>query len=749
MVEELNRTERAILAVLTDLVLQGQCVLFLGAGVSLELGLPSGWELMTALAQDFGGKETTLSQVAEDYQTIFDRSRLVTRVRQLVEQQPVQPDQVTSYDLLPEIKPLSHLIFTTNWDNHIRQSFERKTIPLTTVKYNEQVRSLTSHPHIVVKLHGDFDCRPDEIVLTRTDYLRAYKEVSKIGGLFTLLAEKLATATILFIGYSLEDDDFRLLYSYICDALKASGHTHYAVMSRASSLLKKEWQRRNVMILDLTAHQVLEYIAHQVRDFINRDTERKFVTRPDSGAFTEFTGFAGSGKSELLRKIKEEFRLGGTWLHALVNFDEQVDISPLDLARELGRQTRVTGLDNLEPSIKEELGEELRSLTPQELSAKVERRAAELLNHNWRTRRVVVLFDSTEQLALRSRRWLEDVLIPAMEADNGDLQSQLRFVFAGRRPIAWQKLHLRGLHFYQLSPFDEAAVGEMLDWYAALTVRNPVARPKRKQLIQDILDLSGGHPACIKRVIEELVAHKFDVTSDFIRANRKNLFSRIVYPIVEEGILKKLPLDLRPVFEITCVFRRLMPDFLDVLIQNYLDNSYGHGLGLLGRLRETYLVSRPQAPAFMYDNDPLVRQILSSHIELTNFNRFQELNRLAYRIYERSLDRATLQGEVTLQELDGDLKVSFIIEAIYHQLVQARLDDLPARQLEGQLRLKMPHYLNLLNANPRDYRRLWELLSARLGGDSRQVDKEVITLAGKLIPGLGNQFLLELVMAVQ
>jgi hypothetical protein len=124
-----DQRERLALDELIDQIKRGQCVLFFGAGVSQEVGLPTGQQLAAALARDLKGPPQPLTQISQAYEETFDRGRLVQRIRQLIMQQPVPGQRVCSYDLLPEIQPLARMIFTTNWDDRSSRPFSTKALP--------------------------------------------------------------------------------------------------------------------------------------------------------------------------------------------------------------------------------------------------------------------------------------------------------------------------------------------------------------------------------------------------------------------------------------------------------------------------------------------------------------------------------------------------------------------------------------------------------------------------------------------
>jgi len=73
----------------------------------------------------------------------------------------------------------------------------------------------------LLKLHGSID-RDDSIVLTRSDYLSV---PARHGALFGLVQAMLLTRHMLFVGYSLSDEDFHQLVHGVRQALEGTEHT--------------------------------------------------------------------------------------------------------------------------------------------------------------------------------------------------------------------------------------------------------------------------------------------------------------------------------------------------------------------------------------------------------------------------------------------------------------------------------------------------------------------------------------------
>jgi hypothetical protein len=183
-------------------------VLFMGAGTSVGAGLPS-WKQLIGRLGDKAGMTSEAEQAEllaldpRDAGVVVDRrlrkqqrslageiGGLVKRTRvslthQLLASLPVTEAATTNYDVL----------FEKAWDDAGRR---HAVLP------KESVRDA---PRWLLKLHGSID-DPDRIVLSRDDYLRFEGEGVALAGVIQAM---LLTRHMLFVGYSLSDDNFHRL----------------------------------------------------------------------------------------------------------------------------------------------------------------------------------------------------------------------------------------------------------------------------------------------------------------------------------------------------------------------------------------------------------------------------------------------------------------------------------------------------------------------------------------------------------
>ena len=175
-------------------------VLFLGAGLGREVGLPGWDELLAELAEN----------VVEDLKGFaelpaVDRARILeARVGSEIMREQIgrrlggRSTFSLAHVLLASL-PVSEAV-TTNYDDLFEQAAESVGRPVAVLPYD----SVREADRWLLKLHGDA-ARGDDIVITRDDYLGFPAGRRALAGIVQAL---LITRHMLFVGFSLRDDNF-------------------------------------------------------------------------------------------------------------------------------------------------------------------------------------------------------------------------------------------------------------------------------------------------------------------------------------------------------------------------------------------------------------------------------------------------------------------------------------------------------------------------------------------------------------
>jgi hypothetical protein len=207
---------------LARLAADGRLVLFLGAGVSAGAGLPTWNELLKQLAAEADIDErglALLTRLEERDRALVIEGRLKQRgsgLGQLIARSfqgnPWRSLTHTQLAALPVTEAA-----TTNYDTlfeDARRDIRRDTTVLPYELVGEDRRWL-------LKLHGCVT-HPDDIVLTRDDYLRYNERRAALAGILQAL---LVTRHMLFVGFSLRDENFHRIMHDVRRALRVPGAT--------------------------------------------------------------------------------------------------------------------------------------------------------------------------------------------------------------------------------------------------------------------------------------------------------------------------------------------------------------------------------------------------------------------------------------------------------------------------------------------------------------------------------------------
>lgn len=236
---------------LLDDLVAGRWLPVVGAGMSLNAKLPPGqsmplWpklgELLSADLSDFS-PTTTLDAISA-FQHEFGRSKLIERLIDILHIKDAQPGR--AHDAFCAV-PFD-IACTTNFDFLLERQYERGPQFVYTVVDEEQL-SINGSPAgtLLLKIHGDLR-HPSRLVVTEEDYDAFLNKYPLIA---TYLANLLITKTAVFIGYSLDDPDFRQIWNIVSSRLGKTRRMAYTVAVDASASEIARYERRGVKVVNL------------------------------------------------------------------------------------------------------------------------------------------------------------------------------------------------------------------------------------------------------------------------------------------------------------------------------------------------------------------------------------------------------------------------------------------------------------------------------------------------------------------
>lgn len=199
-------------AELVEAVVRREAVLFVGAGLSATLGVPTFSQLVDAMAGDVGfdpdlfklhGDAPTLAEFVQHKLSTSEYSALISRLSRSFDRSDSKVRRSAAHRLIVNLD--FPLIYTTNYDHLIESAFRVAGKPLKVIVTLEDLKGIDASKPQLIKYHGDFNL-PETIVLTEASYFDRLQLDSPLDIRFRA---DVVGRPILFVGYSLGDVNLR------------------------------------------------------------------------------------------------------------------------------------------------------------------------------------------------------------------------------------------------------------------------------------------------------------------------------------------------------------------------------------------------------------------------------------------------------------------------------------------------------------------------------------------------------------
>jgi hypothetical protein len=200
---------------------EGKVILFVGSGFSKNFGFPLFKELIDEIDSHFFddpmGQEyqfynkLNLLEKTQYLSSKYKKGSILKIISNIFSRKKIEINESMKYFFsLPTEK-----IYTTNWDNLIENTYEKIYNTTLTSKWRDEQLILNQEIELI-KLHGTID-DPASIILTEKDY---YDFMNSDSLIKQQLVVDIAHKSVLFIGYSLSDIDFKQIFYFIESKLK-------------------------------------------------------------------------------------------------------------------------------------------------------------------------------------------------------------------------------------------------------------------------------------------------------------------------------------------------------------------------------------------------------------------------------------------------------------------------------------------------------------------------------------------------
>ena len=214
--------------ILVSAMRRRHAILFVGAGVSMAVGLPSWQSLANHLIEELELDWNVADGMNDGYQMLAEYYKLqrggIGPLRSWLDRNwKIASERVARSRLHRLIVELDFpIIYTTNYDRNLETAFEVWDKPYARISNAREIAAAPAGVTQIIKYHGDFD-DDASLVLTETDFLNRLSFDTPLD--LRLRADALAN-TILFVGYSMSDPNIRLLLYRIWQIWEESGYRH-------------------------------------------------------------------------------------------------------------------------------------------------------------------------------------------------------------------------------------------------------------------------------------------------------------------------------------------------------------------------------------------------------------------------------------------------------------------------------------------------------------------------------------------
>jgi len=250
----------------------GRWLPIIGAGFSKNAVLPPSkempvWsEISKQLCSELDDySSTTPIDAISAFEHEFGRSRLIERLIELLFINEAQPgDTHKAFCSIP-----FNFVCTTNFDTLLEQQYRlipRSCIPL--IYENQLTINQRASEVDLFKLHGDLH-DSDRLIVSESDYDGFLSNYPLIA---TYLANLLINKTAVFIGYSLDDPDFRQIWHVIGQRLGRSRRKAYVLSVSPKNADISRYDRRGVKVISLLGErdqfpEILAQTFNELREY--------------------------------------------------------------------------------------------------------------------------------------------------------------------------------------------------------------------------------------------------------------------------------------------------------------------------------------------------------------------------------------------------------------------------------------------------------------------------------------------------
>lgn len=248
-----------------ELIRKEEAVLFVGAGMSLYAGYPSGAKLAEILynnlitdLQEQIDFTTNLPKLAEDiyYLKGGNKNYLIENLKKEFQKEPNSSETHQLLSKIPQIKT----IITTNYDT----LFETTNKNLEVIRKSTDCATANAKKQWLFKIHGDLS-DTSNIILTNSDYNNYFVKDNEKSIFWNTIKTKLVENHIIFIGYALEDSNIMVIIEKILNELGDNRKEMFFVAPSVTPAKLKFLQHKGIEYVQATSEDLIKELDEDLK----------------------------------------------------------------------------------------------------------------------------------------------------------------------------------------------------------------------------------------------------------------------------------------------------------------------------------------------------------------------------------------------------------------------------------------------------------------------------------------------------
>lgn len=295
---------------LFNLIRNEEVILFIGAGVSIYAGYPSGEKLkqiiykqLTPSEKENISEHLNLIELTEQFFRIRNHNRhsLLEILNRTFLKASTQ--NLKTHHLLKSI-PHFKTIITTNYDKLLEESYHDRG---QLIFSENQIPFIDKSKVQIFKIHGDLS-DPKTIIISQSDYNNFFKENTERNLFWSVIKERLTTKNVLFLGYNLEDPNVSVVFDKITDTFQENKKETYLVAPNLQDHKRTDLIRKGINYIDSDAESLIQELFENIKENIASDLQESKI---GADTFNKFlnnlnltSDFTGSKKGLKLKSIK-------------------------------------------------------------------------------------------------------------------------------------------------------------------------------------------------------------------------------------------------------------------------------------------------------------------------------------------------------------------------------------------------------------------------------------------------------------